>query len=245
LALADRLDACNPEELCLSGACPECGRLFQRWFVRRSEQCIDEFDRDGGIQLHAISIVPPKPLYALGRLHSLSITDFHRRLKYALKEVGIDAAIGGIDFALSEHKTDRFAPRWVAHHYIIVPTANPDKIRAALLARFPRSDRVPRPVKVPKFENISRRRSYALKMHFMRRISIDGSEATNDKPRVRRNTEDQRLRTSERLELWLYLDQIGLGTRPIFHGLKPIIGRNKVSIVKINRKSSYQAIASW
>jgi hypothetical protein len=39
-ALADRLETCEPGRRCLSGACPECGRLLQRWFVRRSGKFI-------------------------------------------------------------------------------------------------------------------------------------------------------------------------------------------------------------
>ena len=40
MAVADRLESCEPDQRCLSGACPECGRLFQRWFVRRSKKFI-------------------------------------------------------------------------------------------------------------------------------------------------------------------------------------------------------------
>jgi hypothetical protein len=40
LIIAKRLDSCEPDQRCLSGACPECGRLFQRWFVRRSRKFI-------------------------------------------------------------------------------------------------------------------------------------------------------------------------------------------------------------
>src|SRR5882724_10626585 len=38
--VADRLESCDPEHRCLSGACPECGKLFQRWFVRRSKKLV-------------------------------------------------------------------------------------------------------------------------------------------------------------------------------------------------------------
>jgi hypothetical protein len=31
--LADRLNACRPNDRCTSGACPECARAFQRWLV--------------------------------------------------------------------------------------------------------------------------------------------------------------------------------------------------------------------
>src|ERR1700691_1051480 len=32
-ALADHLASCKKRRRCMSGACPECGRAFQRWFV--------------------------------------------------------------------------------------------------------------------------------------------------------------------------------------------------------------------
>ena len=38
--VADRLESCEPEQRCLSGACPECGRLLQRWLGRRSKKFI-------------------------------------------------------------------------------------------------------------------------------------------------------------------------------------------------------------
>lgn len=40
LILAERLESCESEHRCLSGACPECERLVQRWFVRRSGKFI-------------------------------------------------------------------------------------------------------------------------------------------------------------------------------------------------------------
>lgn len=33
LDLAARLERCRPHRRCRSGACPECARAFQRWFV--------------------------------------------------------------------------------------------------------------------------------------------------------------------------------------------------------------------
>ena len=32
-ALAVKLQACRPKRRCLSGACLQCGRLMQRWFL--------------------------------------------------------------------------------------------------------------------------------------------------------------------------------------------------------------------
>ena len=44
--LADRLEGCRLDQRCLSGACPQCAQLLQRWFVRRSKKFIANADCD-------------------------------------------------------------------------------------------------------------------------------------------------------------------------------------------------------
>src|SRR4051794_8433601 len=39
-ALARRLEACDPRSRCGSGACPECARAYQRWFVWSGAQLL-------------------------------------------------------------------------------------------------------------------------------------------------------------------------------------------------------------
>ena len=38
LAVQTRLASCRPRKRCKSGACPECGRAWQRWFVEALRQ---------------------------------------------------------------------------------------------------------------------------------------------------------------------------------------------------------------
>jgi hypothetical protein len=38
--LAATLEACQPHERCISGACPECSRAFQRWFVHETKNLV-------------------------------------------------------------------------------------------------------------------------------------------------------------------------------------------------------------
>src|SRR5437870_25013 len=72
-ATADRLTKCEVGERCLSGACPECNRLLQRWFVRRSKRPLARQLDTQKRKLVAISIVPDKPVVQPGQLHSFSI----------------------------------------------------------------------------------------------------------------------------------------------------------------------------
>ena len=47
-----------------------------------------------------------------------------------------------------------------------------------------------------------------------------------------RNTSSDKLRAAERLELNKYLNDIGLGQRVFFWGIKPHIDSNKVRLIK-------------
>src|SRR5205823_12386769 len=171
ISVADRLGACEPTTRCLSGACPECGRLFQRWFVRRSRRFIaHSFNDFSSEDLVAISIVPTRPIVRLGQLIGFSISNLQRRLKWALNRANIEWALGGIDISLNEDRDGKYKPFWSIHHYIVAAPDNEEEIKAILRELFHATKRVPRPIKISSFENSSRRRSYALKMRFGRRI---------------------------------------------------------------------------
>jgi hypothetical protein len=120
LIVAKRLESCEPKHRCLSGACPECGRLLQRWFVRRSKKFIAEYIDNEGRELVAINIVPCIPMAQPEQLHSVDIVNLQRRLKYALDAVGISAAIGGIDFSFNEDREGKYPPFWCPHFLYVV-----------------------------------------------------------------------------------------------------------------------------
>ena len=230
---AERLDACEPRNRCLSGACPECSRLFQRWFVRRSKQYIAKDIDEPSHELVAITIVPSTPIVRPGKLNNFSIINLQRRLKFALDKNGVCDAIGGVDFSFNEDRNGKFKPHWSPHPYLITTTKNRLHLLAGLKKSFRRSKTVLRPVKIPTFQNISRRRSYALKMHFKRRVGYDQIKIVKGKIRKCRNADYQRLRAQERVELFKYLDQIGLASRVIFRGAKPVVNLSGVQIKRI------------
>src|SRR5258708_9871994 len=88
--VVDRLESCEPKYRCLSGACPECGRLLQRWFVRRSKKFIATHIDRAGHDLVAISLVPSDLFIRPGYLTALNIRNFIRRAKLKLKKAGVD-----------------------------------------------------------------------------------------------------------------------------------------------------------
>jgi len=232
LIVAKRLESCEPKHRCLSGACPECGRLLQRWFVRRSKKFIAEYIDNEGRELVAINIVPCIPMAQPEQLHSVDIVNLQRRLKYALDAVGISAAIGGIDFSFNEDREGKYPPFWCPHFYLITSTEDKKALGKRLRRIFLKMEEIPRPVRISPFENIARRRSYALKMNFSRRIGDHEVKNQNGKNRSCRNTSRDKLRAAERLELFIYLDKIDLANRVIFWGAKPVVNSSRVKIVK-------------
>jgi hypothetical protein len=87
--IADRLDRCEIDAPCFSGACPECGRLFQRSFVRKAGSFIDTHLDGTSRELVAMSIILPKPIIRPGELHKYSIVNVQRRLRHALKHENV------------------------------------------------------------------------------------------------------------------------------------------------------------
>src|SRR6266404_4228747 len=233
--VVDRLETCEPTQRCSSGACPECGRLLQRWFVRRSRKFIAEHIDKKELQLVALSIVPHDPMVQPGQLHTIDIVNLQRRLKYALGAVGIGVALGGIDFSFNQDREEKYQPFWSAHFYLITSAENKTTLRKKLLRIYLKSDEVPRPVYFPSFRNKAYRRSYVLKMNFGRRIGYIEFKNQNGKIRECRNTSSDRLRAAERLELFIYLDKIGLADRVIFRGAKPRVTSDRVTIEKCRR----------
>ena len=230
---AERLDSCRPRRRCLSGACLLCGRLLQRWFVRASKRFIADHLEAQNRELIAISIVPSGSTVVPGNLQLFSIANVHRRIKHALAKTHVAVAIGGIDLSFNEDRDGKYQQVWTPHLYLITTTKNKRALKRELAKRFPRAATSPRPIKISRFKNKACRRSYALKTQFFRRIGYDQTNKCEDRVRKCRNTSRDKLRARERLELFLYLDQIGLASRPFFLGVKPHVSSRRVRLLKV------------
>ena len=230
-AIADRLELCEQGVRCCSCACPECGRLIQRWFVRKSRYLIRDHIEKANRKLVAITIIPSWPIIGPGDLHTLSLPNMQKRLKSLLKKMGLDIVIGGIDFSFNEDRDGRYEPFWSPHFYLITSVTNERKLKRQLKQAFKAAPGIPRPVKVSRFDNSARRRSYAFKMLFHRRIGMTNENRRDG--RKCRNTSRDKLRAAERLELFAYLDRVGFEQRLIFRKIEPSIKGSRVRIKPI------------
>jgi hypothetical protein len=96
--LSERLDNCYPNSRCLSGACPECLRLLQRWLVRRLGIFIRKNFNEGDGELVMITIVPPASIVPVGTLRSWSMKNHQRRFKYVFESIGLHWGRRGAGF---------------------------------------------------------------------------------------------------------------------------------------------------
>jgi hypothetical protein len=85
--------------------------------------------------------------------------------------------------------------------YLITTVANRRKLRTRLRGFYKKCDAIPRPVKITSFHNSARRRSYALKMYFGRRIGYDQMKRCEGKARKCRNTSFDRIRAVGRTKI--------------------------------------------
>jgi hypothetical protein len=230
-SIADCLDQCEKGNRCCSGACPQCSRLFQRFYVRRSRNVIRDIIAREGKDLIGVCIIPSYPLVRPGQLKNFSIANFQRRIKSALDAANINSGIGGIDFSFNEDRDQQWQPFICPHIYLIASTDDREKLRRILNTIFRKTIEVPRPKHLPLFQNNAYRRSYSLKMIFKLRISYYKKRKDNPTKKCR-NTSNDDLRVDQRIELYRYLHQIGFAARVIFRGLKPEMSNSKVRFRK-------------
>jgi hypothetical protein len=216
LALATKLESCKPQARCKSAACPECAYAATRLLTPITKKYLDDQARASIIV--CASIVPADGIVAPGQLSPAQHQRNVRRWKEALGRAGVAWFIGGSDWSFNEHEDNRY-PRHICHHfYGFTATTDADDLKKQLQAQFPKTDAIPRPVKVQEWDGKKKAIRYMVKAEFFRRIGSDDGKRfnkANGKKRSCRATDKQPLRSSQRRELLLHLDQIGLQGRLI------------------------------
>ena len=127
----------------------------------------------------------------------------------------MDCFVGAIDYSFNEHESGRYPSHWFEHFYGVTLTKDPEKLRVKLQRQFSRTDTIPRPVTITSWDGGIVALRYALKSRFWRRIGLDQVERVgrSGEKRTSRDTNKQPLRSKQKLELLLHLDEIGLHGR--------------------------------
>jgi hypothetical protein len=144
-----------------------------------------------------------------------------RRTKDKIGRGGIPTFIGAVDWSFNEVK-GKNRKRWSRHIHGVIPESGTDVDLEALKKQFPKSSDVRKPVHVTQWDGDPKALRYLVKQPTKRRISFMGKrfDKKSGKQRKCRDTDKQPLRSRERLELLLHLDDIGIAGRLFLKGVQ-------------------------
>ena len=145
-----------------------------------------------------------------------------RRIKHAMKKAGTRWFVGACDWSRNEDRDGKFPPHWALHVHGFTASSDREKLREELKKRFPKSDEIPRPVKVKGWDGNRRAVRYCLKSTFTRRISIESErfDRRSGKKTKCRNTDKQPLRSDEVRELFPHVNSLGIDGRIMLIGAR-------------------------
>jgi hypothetical protein len=231
LALVDRLDKCERRSGCMSGACPECVRILQRWFAASGYRFLTQLETE----IAVVSIVPDDLGVPIGQLGPELLAQTKRRIERAIKEAGITTIIGGFDFSVNEHEDGEFEPYHQPQFWGFVPRDQARKAKAQLRKAFPKTDTTQRPLKILKWNGKRGALAYALKSKFARRVSYYRQASDDGLQHGCWNTRHRFLRVQQEIELMIALDQAGLDARLLMRGARIVRTANGPMIRAITK----------
>jgi hypothetical protein len=209
LELASRLEACEPKQRCGSGACPECARAWQRWFVTATRSFLKSERRE--------SVTVLNPIHVSGKIEPGSLCDpgvlknAREAIRVALVDAGILRGFFGLDVSFNEDREGEFDPHWQLHLRGLIVGRISKPRRERFWSHFPKTKEIPKPRRSAEFDGDLSGIAYSMKPQFWRRQGyLDEKES--------RNTRDRPLRGVEAVELALFLNRIGLRARLMLGG---------------------------
>ena len=229
--LASTVGACEPNSPCLSGACPACMRASQRWFVGTAPRTFHPDD-----ELLATSLV--FEIVEQGKLSAANVKRSIARVKRVFRKAGIGLAVGGLDISFNEERDSDDPGHWALQLMVLVSAKDRSVWEKTLRSAYPRTDLVPRPIFIQPFDGAPAGWAYEFKPNFVRRVSYSSERMVNGVLRPCRNTSDQPLRVTERLELLPFLNDLGLAGRLFLIGARTTNTLWGIAIVPIGKRQS-------
>jgi hypothetical protein len=222
---------CKRPHRCMSGACPECGRAFQRWFV---SQVMSLANSENSQQLIAVSIAFP---------HHRSVGDTldTTRMKRDVTETIKDSDLvhwmaGGIDLSLNDDTQRNVPICWQGQLYGFTGVSNRRRFSKLLRDAFKKTRKVKRPIQTEECDGSSRAISYGFKNDFVRRIGYRGQAGPPDNRRTCWKTRKVSLRPTEHVRAMLWLHEVGIAGRLFLRGVRMTRGKNGVALVQIKKQ---------
>jgi hypothetical protein len=232
--LADVLQTCAPYHRCKSGACPECTRAFQRWFIDSTRHLAQRRDLKG--ELVTASIVFPDSRVSTQLINTISIENSKRAATRSIEgSLDIQWVIGGIDISLNDDRQKNLGTGWQLQLYCIALVRDRRKFALLLKKQFPRSSTISRPVQTKDCDGSLNAFSYAFKTEFVRRIAYRGKLSEKHQGRQCWMTRKVSVSPIDHADLLVWLDSVGLAQRLYLRGLRMTVTRNGVALATVRK----------
>jgi len=210
----------------MSGACPECGRAFQRWFVEQTQTLADA----SPYRLISLSLAFAEQRVREGKLTSLDTASIKKALSYTLdKSRGFDWVVGGIDLSLNDDSQKGYGIAWQPQLYAFAATTDSKSLTDCLRKRYPRSVEVPRPVQLKECDGSTEVLSYGFKSAFVRRIAYKD-------PQGRWNTRKVFLPPKRDVQAMCWMHSQGFAGRLFLKGARMTRVGDSVGLIRIRKR---------
>jgi hypothetical protein len=216
---------------CRSGACPECGRAFQRFLVLQFEKLANDAD------LTRISLAFPKHRTPYDHLLDLDTTSMRRSLSEAIKDIkAVHWIAGGIDLSLNDDEQKGQGLAWQPQFYGFAKVSEIAPMSKALRDSYRPTEVVPRPVHVKPWDGSEDAFSYSWKSEFYRRIAYQREVGPPGNRRICWHTRKISLRPPEHVQAMLWMHKIGLAGRLFLKGVRMTRSGQSVRLVQIKKR---------
>ena len=232
--LAKILARCKRRRRCASGACPECGRALQRWFV---SQVMNLASYENSLQFIAVSIAFPHHRSVGDKLDTLNTIKMKRDVTETIKDAD-DLAwmIGGIDLSLNDDTQKKLGIAWQPQFYGFADGTSREVLSKVLRDTYSPTKKAPRPVQTKECDGSAKAFSYALKTEFVRRIAYRAIVGPPENRRKCWHTRKVSLRPIEHVRAMLWLHRIGFAGRLFLRGVRMTRIGDSVGLVKIKKR---------
>ena len=232
--LADILARCKRRRRCTSGACPECGRAFQRWFV---SQVMNLASYENSRQLIAVSIAFPHHRSVGDKLDTLNTTKMKRDLTETIKNYDdVRWVAGAIDLSLNDDTQRNVPICWQGQLYGFTEVSNRKQLSKLLRDTFKKTRKAKRPIQTGECDGSPLAISYGYKNDFVRRIGYRGQAGPPGNRRTCWKTRKVSLRPMEHVRAMLWLHRVGLAGRLFLRGVRMTRTGDSVGLVKIKKR---------
>jgi hypothetical protein len=231
--LAETLSNCEPQHRCISGACPECGRAFQRWFVSQVENLAGKAVAG---DLKCVSVIFEAQRTGVDQLADLNIAGIKRSMSAITKKAnGLLWMAGGIDLSLNDDRQKNHGIAWQPQIYAIAH-GDVTTLSTVLRERYSPRKVVARPVQIKKSDGSAKAISYTFKTAFVQRIAYQTEIGRPGSRRQCWHTRKVSLPPARHVQTMLWMHRQGFRGRVFLRAMRMTRVGNTIGLIQIKKR---------